>query len=320
MADGENTDVAIIGVGLIGRAWAITFARAARTVGLWDPDPQATQRARAFIAEILGDLAANDLLEGQAPSIVLGRILAFPTLEEALAGAQWVQECGPEIIDEKRKLFARLDEIAAPGAILASSSSALLPSAISEGLSGRQRCIVAHPINPPYLVPAVEVVPAPWTLPEVMKDAEAFLRSVGQVPLVMRKEIDGFIMNRLQGALLEEAFRLVANGYASADDVDRGIADGLALRWSFMGPFETIDLNAPGGIADYVQRYQPMYRGLFEQMRERTDWGGQVLQTILGSRRERLPEQELGARQLWRDRRLMRLRAHKRKVDMDLGQ
>ena len=151
-----------------------------------------------------------------------------------------------------------------------------------------------------------------------MKTAETFLLGVGQVPIMMKKEVDGFIMNRLQGALLQEAFRLVANGYASAEDVDRGIADGLALRWSFMGPFETIDLNAPGGIIDYIQRYQHMYSGLFEQMRERVEWDGPVLNDVLESRRRLLPESNLSERQVWRDRRLMRLRAHKSKVDKEL--
>lgn len=320
MNDNNNQRTAIIGVGLIGRAWAITFARAGRHVRLWDPDTEACGKAKDFIAVALEDLEANDLLEGRKPADVLALIEASPTLEEALAGAGWVQECGPERIEEKRIIFARLDKASDRDAILASSSSALLPSAISRDIDGKHRCVVAHPINPPYLVPAVEVVPAPWTTPEVMVRAEAFMRSVGQIPLVMKKELDGFIMNRLQGALMEEAFRLVANGYASAEDVDRGIADGIALRWSFMGPFETIDLNAPGGIADYVHRYQPLYRGLFEQMRERVDWGGEVLADILKSRRRHLPESDLGTRQIWRDRRLMRLRAHKRQVDTDLGQ
>jgi 3-hydroxyacyl-CoA dehydrogenase len=320
MNDTSNLRTAIIGVGLIGRAWAITFARAGRQVRLWDPDAAACGKAKDFIAVALEDLEANDLLEGRKPADVLALIEASPTLEEALAGAEWVQECGPERIEEKRIIFARLDKACDRNAILASSSSALLPSAISRDIAGKDRCIVAHPINPPYLVPAVEVVPAPWTTPEVMIRAEAFMKSVGQIPLIMKKELDGFIMNRLQGALMEEAFRLVANGYASAEDVDRGIADGIALRWSFMGPFETIDLNAPGGIADYIHRYQPLYRGLFEQMRERVDWGGEVLADILKSRRQHLPESDLGKRQIWRDRRLMRLRAHKRQVDTDLGQ
>jgi 3-hydroxyacyl-CoA dehydrogenase len=249
----------------------------------------------------------------------MDRIRPADTLPQALEGAAWVQECGPEKIEEKRKIFAELDAASPSEAVLASSSSALLPSAISQGLEGRARCIVAHPINPPYLVPAVELVPAPWTSADVMRKAEAFMLSVGQAPIVMRKELDGFIMNRLQGALLEEAFRLVAGGYASAEDVDRGIADGLALRWSFMGPFETIDLNAPGGVADYVERYQPLYRGLFEQMKERVDWQGPVLEDVLASRRRSLPADRLAERQVWRDRRLMRLRSHKRRTDEELG-
>jgi 3-hydroxyacyl-CoA dehydrogenase len=320
MADDSGRHTAIVGVGLIGRAWAITFARAGRRVRLWDPDAEVSRRAKDFIATVLDDLHANELLYGRAPSEVLGNIATAETLQEALSGADWVQECGPEKIEEKRAIFARLDAASEPDAVLASSSSALLPSAISRDIAGKARCVVAHPINPPYLVPAVELVPAPWTAPDVMARAEAILRAVGQVPLVMKKEIDGFIMNRLQGALMEEAFRLVAHGFASAGDVDRGLSDGIALRWSFMGPFETIDLNAPGGIADYIARYQPLYRGLFEQMRERVDWDGAVLDQILGERRTRLPEGDLAKRQIWRDRRLMRLRAHKRRVDGDLGE
>ena len=311
--------VAVVGTGLIGRSWAITFARAGREVRLWDPNPQASTAAKGFVREVAEDLAAADLLGGRTVEEVLASLTPHAELKPALDGVAWVQECGPEVIDVKRRTFAQLDELAPAGAILASSSSALLPSAISQDLPGRARCVVAHPINPPYLVPAVELVPAPWTSAEVMERGAAFLRDVGQVPLVMEKEIDGFIMNRLQGALLDEAFRLVAGGYATATDVDRGIADGLALRWSFIGPFETIDLNAPGGVADYVARYGPMYAGLGETMRERVDWTGPVLASVLASRRAELPETALAERQVWRDRRLMALRAHKRQADADLG-
>ena len=101
----------------------------------------------------------------------------------------------------------------------------------------------------------------------------------------MKRELDGFVMNRMQGALLEEAFRLVADGYASVEDVDVGIREGLALRWSFMGPFETIDLNAPGGVRDYVERYQGIYADLFPQMQRRVDWAGPVLDTVESERR-----------------------------------
>ncbi|MBO0904814.1 3-hydroxyacyl-CoA dehydrogenase [Jiella sonneratiae] len=315
----SETTVAIVGSGLIGRAWAITFARAGCRVKLSDPDPAVPEKAVGFVASVVDDLAANGLLRGSTPAETLSRIGCHAALEDALDGAHWVQECGPEAIAVKRETFARLDAAAGPETILASSSSALLPSAISEGLPGRSRCLVAHPINPPYLVPAVELVPAPWTAPWVIEKAETLMHAVGQAPLIMAREIDGFIMNRLQGALLEEAFRLVAGGYASPEDVDRGIADGLALRWSFMGPFETIDLNAPGGVADYVARYQGLYRGLFEGMKERVDWAGPVLKTVLASRREKLSEERLAERQLWRDKRLMALSAHKQRADDDIG-
>jgi 3-hydroxyacyl-CoA dehydrogenase len=123
----------------------------------------------------------------------------------------------------------------------------------------------------------------------------------------------------MQGALLEEAFRLVADGYASIEDVDIGIRDGLALRWSFMGPFETIDLNAPGGVRDYIERYQSIYSNIFPQMLRRVDWAGPVLETVEGERRKALPKEQLAERQVWRDRRLMALSAHKRKADKEFG-
>ena len=177
-----------------------------------------------------------------------------------------------------------------------------------------------HPINPPYLVPAAEIVPAPWTDPAVVERAAALLRAAGHAPIMMKREIDGFVMNRLQGALLEEAFRLVAEGYASAEDVDVGIRDGLALRWSFMGPFETIDLNAPAGVRDYAQRYQGMYRDIFPSTQWRADWSGPVMDAIEAERRARLPAGKLAERHAWRDRRLMALAAHKKKAAEDYGE
>ena len=208
---------------------------------------------------MLADLERNDLLNGNSPEAVLSRIVAENDLAKALEGAVHIQENTPENLETKIKVFSLLDEAADPSAVIASSTSALLPSKFTEHLKNRQRCLVVHPINPPYLIPAAEVVPAPWTSSEVVERTRAFLIAAGHAPMVMKRELDGFIMNRMQGALLEEAFRLVADGYATVEDVDIGIRDGLALRWSFMGPFETIDLNAPGGVRDYVERYQIIY-------------------------------------------------------------
>ena len=195
------------------------------------------------------------------PAAAAKRLKVAASLEDAVAGAELVQESGPERLDVKRDVFARLDAAAAPEAILATSSSFIVTSRFAEGLKGRHRCLVAHPVNPPHVVPIVELSGAPFTTPDTIAKARAIYDSVGQVPIVVKKEIDGFILNRMQAVLLSEAMRLVGEGYVSAEDLDKTIRDGLGLRWAFMGPFETIELNAPGGIPDYCARYgETLYR------------------------------------------------------------
>jgi L-gulonate 3-dehydrogenase len=311
--------VAIVGTGFVGRAWAISFARAGHEIALWDSAPAAPAAALAYIEGLLPDLHRFELLDGSKPEDVRARMHVAKTLEDALHDASHVQENTSEDLAVKRDIFARLDAAAPPQAVLASSTSAILSSRFTEELPGRARCLVAHPINPPYLIPAVEVVPARWTDPAVLERTASFLRAAGHAPIMMKREIDGFLMNRLQGALLEESFRLVAGGYASAEDVDIGIREGLALRWSFMGPFETIDLNAPAGVRDYAERYQPMYADMFPSMQWRAEWAGPVLDAIEAERRSALPADRLGERQAWRDRRLMALAAHKRRAASEFG-
>jgi len=311
--------IAIIGSGLIGRAWAISFARAGHEIRLYDQVAGAAEKAIAFARDMAAPLETEGLLEGQSADQLVARIRPAASLEEALDGVVHVQENTPEDVAVKLKVFAELDAVAAPETVLASSTSAILPSKFTETLKGRARCLVMHPINPPYLIPAVEIVPAPWTDPAAMEKTRQLAVASGQAPIVMKRELDGFVMNRMQGALLEEAFRLVADGYASVEDVDVGIREGLALRWSFMGPFETIDLNAPGGVKDYCERYQQIYARLFPSMQRRVDWSGEVMQTVEQERRAKLPAADLTKRHQWRDRRLMALTAHKRKAAKEIG-
>jgi 3-hydroxyacyl-CoA dehydrogenase len=286
---------------------------------LWDPVEGAAAKSLELATTIAADLQAAELLLGQDAGAVVARISAVDDLAAALDGASWMQESAPEKLDLKRKLWADLDEAAAPSTILASSTSAMIPSLFTEGLKGGSRCLVAHPLNPPHLIPCVELVPAPWTAPETMKRAEEVMNGIGQKPVVMGREIDGFVVNRLQGALLEEGFRLVADGFAGPEDVDAAVKHGLALRWSFMGPFETIDLNAPGGIADYIARFQHMYRDMHPAQQRRVDWEGDVLPKILEDRRTRLPLDQLPERSRWRDRRLMALLRQKQASSQDIG-
>jgi L-gulonate 3-dehydrogenase len=312
--------VAIVGSGLVGRGWAVAFARGGWDVAMWDPIEGAAAKSLELARTIADDLHEAGLLLGQEPGAVLARISTADDLAGALDGAAWMQESAPEKLDVKRQLWKELDRLAAPSTILGSSTSAMVPSLFTEGLAGGSRCLVSHPLNPPHLIPCVELVPAPWTRPETMKRAEEVMNAIGQKPVVMGREIDGFVVNRLQGALMEEGFRLVADGFAGPEDVDAAVKHGLALRWSFMGPFETVDLNAPGGIADYIARFQHMYRDMHEAQKRRVDWEApEVLKKVLDDRRARLPLDRLAERTRWRDRRLMALLRQKQASSKDIG-
>ncbi len=301
--------IAIIGTGLIGRSWAIVFARAGHPVRIWDAEPRAAAAALGIITERLGDLAAAGLL-AEAPAVVAARITAFATMAECLDGVSYVQENGPERLEPKLALFAEMDRLCPPDVILASSTSGIPASAFTEALPGRARCLVAHPVNPPYLVPLVELVGAPWTSPEVIARARALMDAVKQVPVVAHKETRGFVLNRLQAALVAEAFRLVRDGVMSVADVDACVKHGLGLRWAFMGPFETCELNAPGGIIDYAERYGPLLGQLTEEMPP-YHYDAATVAQVDAERRALLPLADLAERAAWRDRELMALVAHK---------
>ena len=195
--------------------------------------------------------------------------------------------------------------------VRASSTSGIPASEFTGNLAGRGRCLVAHPVNPPYLVPLVELVGAPWTDPAVIARTRALMDRVGQVPVVALKETKGFVLNRLQAALVAEAFRMVRDGVMSPEDVDACVKDGLGLRWAFMGPFETIDLNAPGGVADYADRFGPLMGGITEEQTP-YDYDAATVGQVTEARRAALPLDGIQDRSAWRDRRLMALVSHKR--------
>lgn len=304
--------VAIIGSGLIGRAWGMIFARAGWHVRLWDPAEGVAASAVVLCAEGLRDLAAHGLCED--PAGAAARIVASATLEDAAGAAAFIQENGPETLEVKRDLFARLDAAAPAEAIIASSSSAIRVSLFTQDLSGRARCLIGHPVNPPHLIPLVELSGADWTAPETITRARGIYQAIGQVPITVLKEVEGFILNRLQGALLAEAFRLVSEGYVTPADLDLTVSEGLGLRWSFLGPFATIELNAPGGIEDYCARYTGFYKRLAAEPAPPAVYEGEAVAAIM---RQWTTEQDLPAKMRWRDRRLAALRAHKASAEKE---
>ena len=305
----QNSVAAVIGAGLIGRGWAIVFARAGWQVKLYDINADALQMAQREVSTQLNLLSSNGLCDDTAA--MQNNIHYIADLAEALDSADYVQECGPEVLDAKRELFDKLDQLSAPETILASSSSGLMTSEFAEKLQGRQRALVVHPVNPPHLVPLVELSPASWTDPAITQRAHDIMTAVGQSPIIVQKEIAGFILNRLQGALLNEALRMVQGGYATADDVDKTLRDGLGLRWSFMGPFETIDLNAPGGLGDYADRYGGMYQTMAASQATAPDWTTEGVDELVNARSKLLDRADIGKQQDWRDNRLAALIAHK---------
>lgn len=301
--------ITIVGAGLIGQAWAIVFARAGHQVRLWDGIPDTLPQSMELISQQLQTLHSKGLISAHAA--VLDAITPVTHLEEALEGALYVQENLPERLNIKADIFAQLDAMTAPDTILASSTSSIPASAFTESLTGRHRCLVAHPVNPPYLIPVVEICAAPWTDEATIMKTRQLMQDIKQKPVIVRGEPRGFILNRLQGAMLREAFRLVEGGHISAEDLDITVKDGLGLRWCFMGPFETIDLNAPGGLKDYCERYGEMYRDISEEQTSTESWSPELIQTIHAQRRDTLPENALEERRFWRDDRLMELALHK---------
>jgi 3-hydroxyacyl-CoA dehydrogenase len=300
----KNAPVAIAGGGSIGVAFALVFARAGLFVRVWDPDAARRAVVTGEIRARLLDLEGYGLL-GEPVDAILDRVTVLDELEAAAKDAQHAQECAPERVELKRELFAELDRLVPPEAVLASSSSFLPASAFAAGLPGRARCLVAHPGNPPYLIPVVEIVPAPFTEEAAAARAAALFARAGLSPVRVRREVEGFIFNRLQGALLREAYCLVRDGVASVEDVDRVVRDGLGRRWSHIGPFETADLNTRGGIAAHAERMGPSYARMGAERGQNDPWTPELVAQVERERRALLPAEDWEARVAWRDRALM---------------
>src|SRR5688572_23613087 len=235
-------NIAIIGAGSIGIGWAIVFARAGHNVRLFDPQEEPLKQAESAIGQRLQRLRDFGLI-AEEPGTIAARIRISGSEAEAVESATHLQENAPENLELKRGLMRRLDQLLDHSATLASSTSAIPASQWARDLPGRRRCLVIHPANPPYLIPVVELVPADFTEPATVERARSLMLSAGLKPVLVRKEIEGFVFNRLQGAVLREAYCLVRDDVASVEDIDTIMREGLGLRWSFMGPFETAELN-----------------------------------------------------------------------------
>jgi 3-hydroxyacyl-CoA dehydrogenase len=307
-------NVGVIGGGLIGASWAAIFSKSGFNVFVYDPFPDVFETYKSRVTSFLEELKSIDETINIEES--LNRISANVTIEDLCSNVEYIQESAPEILSVKQELFAKLDNLAPDEVVIGSSSSAMPISSITQNLKGQHRCIIAHPANPPHLIPCVEICPGENTSNKTIEKTKEIFTASGASIVNVKKEIDGFILNRLQGALLNEAMRLYSDGYASSDEIDATIRDGLGLRWAFMGPFETIDLNAPGGIKDYISRYGPMYIEMAKNQTKIPDWSEEAGKKLEIERRKTLGHDELENRAKKRNQLLKSLR----KVKIDNGE
>ena len=307
-------NVGVIGGGLIGASWAAIFSKSGFNVFVYDPFPDVFETYKSRVTSFLEELKSIDETINIEES--LNRISANVTIEDLCSNVEYIQESAPEILSVKQELFAKLDNLAPEEVVIGSSSSAMPISSITQNLKGQHRCIITHPANPPHLIPCVEICPGENTSNRTIEKTKEIFTASGASIVNVKKEIDGFILNRLQGALLNEAMRLYSDGYASSDEIDATIRDGLGLRWAFMGPFETIDLNAPGGIKDYISRYGPIFVEMAKNQTKIPDWSEEAGKKLELERRKILSHDKLEDRAKKRNQLLKSLR----KVKIDNGE
>ena len=249
------SQVTIIGTGVIGASWAALFLAKGLDVVATDVAPDAEASLRHFVHTAWPALERLGLTAGASPL----RLVFEPDLAEAVKGADLVQENGPERIDFKKKLYGQLDELLPPDVIIASSSSGLTMSEIQSGCpSHPERCVIAHPFNPPHLIPLVEIVGGVKTSEETIRRASEFYTALGKQTVRLHKEVPGHVANRLQAALAREVYHLVDQGVVSVADVDTALCWGPGLRWGIMGQ---VLLNHSGGGQGGMEHFLEQFTG-----------------------------------------------------------
>lgn len=258
----EFTSVGIVGGGLIGLSWASLFLARGCEVTVLDPDPATDGRLRTFLRDAWPNLATLGLTQSEAiPEAI---VTSDPA---ALAGVDFVQENGPERLEAKRAILAQVEAVLGADVVIASSTSSLRASDLQQGARHPERILVAHPMNPPHLVPMVELVSGQATSNTALEEAERFYAQMRRVTIRVKREVPGHLANRLTSALYREAVNLVAEGIADVADVDKAIAYGPGMRWAFMGPHLTYHLGGgAGGYRGYLDHLGPTQEARWQSL------------------------------------------------------
>uniref|UniRef100_A0A2L2Y3Z2 Lambda-crystallin-like protein n=1 Tax=Parasteatoda tepidariorum TaxID=114398 RepID=A0A2L2Y3Z2_PARTP len=291
------------------------FASTGYSVGIYDVESFKVDEALADIKIQLQKLKELGYLRGKlSETEQFNLIHKCNTLEECVSGSIHVQECVFENVELKKKVFKDMDKYVSKNGVLCSSTSCFPASSFTDELVHRSQVVVGHPVNPPYYVPLVEIVPAPWTDPSVVDKTRALMAEIGQKPVVLKKELPGFALNRIQYALIDECYRIYQDGIMSLEDIETSICDGLGLRYAFIGPLETCHLNAEG-MRDYCNRYGEGIYKVSQTFGPNPLMEGEELQRLDEDICKISPLENMPERRQWRDARLSALSKMKRVLE-----
>ena len=303
----ESLHVVVLGGGTIGTGLASVFVNAGFVVDLVEPEMDRRLSVQNRVVEQFADMEIAGYSR-ESRTVGLKGLRAIERLEAARAGPDILVEAGPESLQTKMELFRIARQWVGEGTPVATTSSSLPISAIVTNPDSRRWCLAAHCINPPSIIRAIECAPSPETCGEAMEMAVRVFELAGFHPVRLNREIPALVLNRLQAAVLREAYRLVDDGIVGVDGLDTLVREGLGPRWAITGPFETADLNTTGGIAAHAELLGPTYRAIGECIGERNSgWSEPLVAKVAGQRRAILPEPHLPARRAWRRRTLARL-------------
>ena len=298
--------ITIVGGGNIGSSWALVFLLHGYRVSLYDKNYEVQSLSKKYIKRGLNLFTKSKNLDKLKIKSILSRIKFFKDLEDALYETKYVIEAINENLNDKINVFKEISKIVDKDIVIASSSSFIPISKISENTINKHRCLNLHPGNPPYLLRFAEIVPSTFTSKKTLDQTKYLLKSVKLHPIILKKEIEGFVFNRLQGALLQEAYSLVNDDIISASDIDLLVKSGLGLRWSVLGPFETIDLNTKGGIENHSKIMIPFYKSMFSE-NKKSNFETKGIKKVILERRKILPLENLSKRISWRDKTIFKL-------------